>query len=71
MQVVPCLAMYDTMKYIQSDVGTVAFGGAMGMSGFLLAMGTKASTQLPSSAELEPSAAEHVTSATLRYIPTS
>ena len=41
MQVVPCLAMYDTMKYIQSDVGTVAFGGAMGMSGFLLAVGTK------------------------------
>lgn len=38
---VPCLAMYDTMKYIKSDVGTVAFGAAMGMSGFLLAVGSK------------------------------
>lgn len=33
--------MYDTMKYIKSDVGTVAFGAAMGMSGFLLAVGSK------------------------------
>lgn len=48
MQVVPCLAMYDTMKYIKSDVGTVAFGGAMGMSGFLLAVGTKVHSALSS-----------------------
>lgn len=40
-QVVPCLAMFDTMKYIGSDVGTVGFGGCMGMSGFLLAVGKK------------------------------
>lgn len=41
MQVVPCLAIFDTMKYIGSDVGTVGFGGCMGMSGFLLAVGKK------------------------------
>ena len=40
-QVVPCLALFDTMKYIGSDVGTVGFGGCMGMSGFLLAVGSK------------------------------
>lgn len=40
-QVVPCLAIFDTMKYIGSDVGTVGFGGCMGMSGFLLAVGKK------------------------------
>ncbi len=39
---VPCLAIFDTMKYIGSDVGTVGFGGCMGMSGFLLAVGKKA-----------------------------
>ena len=33
--------MYDTMKYVGSDVSTVGFGGCMGMSGFLLAMGVK------------------------------
>ena len=38
---VPCLALFDTMKYINSDVGTVGFGGCMGMSGFLLAVGKK------------------------------
>ena len=41
MQVVPCLALFDTMKYIGSDVGTVGFGACMGMSGFMLAMGKK------------------------------
>ncbi len=41
MQVVPCLAIHDTMKHIKSDVGTVGFGGCMGMSGFLLAVGKK------------------------------
>ena len=40
-QVVPCLAIHDTMKHIKSDVGTVGFGGCMGMSGFLLAVGKK------------------------------
>ena len=37
--VVPCLALHDTMKHIGSDVATVGFGGVMGMSGFLLACG--------------------------------
>lgn len=35
------MALFDTMKYIGSDVGTVGFGGCMGMSGFLLAVGKK------------------------------
>ncbi|CAG9464767.1 unnamed protein product [Pedinophyceae sp. YPF-701] len=39
--VVPCLAIHDTMRFIKSDVATVGFGGAMGMSGFLLAMGER------------------------------
>lgn len=38
---VPCLAIHDTMRHIKSDVGTVGFGGCMGMSGFLLAVGKK------------------------------
>ena len=42
LQVVPCLAMFDTMKHIGSDVATVGFGACMGMSGFLLAVGKKA-----------------------------
>jgi len=40
-EVVPSLAIHDTMRHIKSDVGTVGFGGCMGMSGFLLAVGTK------------------------------
>ena len=31
-EVVPTLAIHDTIKHIRSDVGTVAFGGAMGMA---------------------------------------
>ena len=38
---VPCLAINDTMPHIKSDVGTVGFGGCLGMSGFLLAVGKK------------------------------
>lgn len=38
---VPSLAIHDTMRHIKSDVGTVGFGGCMGMSGFLLAVGKK------------------------------
>jgi ATP-dependent Clp protease protease subunit len=38
-EVVPCLAIHDTMRHVGSKVGTVGFGGCMGMSGFLLAMG--------------------------------
>ena len=40
-EVVPCLAINDTMKHVKSDVGTVGFGGCMGMSGFLLAVGAR------------------------------
>eukprot|EP01026_Neomeris_dumetosa_P072044 TRINITY_DN7316_c0_g2_i9.p1 TRINITY_DN7316_c0_g2~~TRINITY_DN7316_c0_g2_i9.p1 ORF type:complete len:249 (+),score=23.21 TRINITY_DN7316_c0_g2_i9:30-776(+) len=40
-ELVPSLAVHDTMKHIGSDMATVAFGGCMGMSGFLLAVGTK------------------------------
>lgn len=40
-QVVPCLALYDTMRHINSDVATVGFGACFGMSGFLLAVGKK------------------------------
>ena len=40
---VPTLTIHDTIKHVRSDVGTVAFGGAMAMAGFLLAIGTKAS----------------------------
>lgn len=40
-EVVPCLAIHDTMRHVKSDVGTVGFGGCMGMSGFLLAVGAK------------------------------
>lgn len=39
--VVPCLAIQDTMRHVKSDVSTVGFGGCMGMSGFLLAVGAK------------------------------
>ena len=39
--VVPCLALHDTMRYLKSDVGTVGFGACMGMAGFLLAAGAK------------------------------
>lgn len=39
--VVPCLALHDTMRHVGSDVVTVGFGGCMGMSGFLLAVGKK------------------------------
>lgn len=42
-EVVPTLTIHDTIKHVRSDVGTVAFGGAMAMAGFLLAIGTKAS----------------------------
>ena len=37
----PSLALHDTMRYLKSDVGTIGFGACMGMSGFLLATGTK------------------------------
>lgn len=40
-EVVPCLAIHDTIRHVGSDVGTVGFGGCMGMSGFLLAVGCK------------------------------
>ena len=44
LQVVPCLALHDTMRHVKSDVASVGFGGCMGMAGFLLAVGKKVST---------------------------
>ena len=38
---VPTMAILDTMKHINSDVGCVAFGSARAMGGMLLACGTK------------------------------
>ena len=35
------MAILDTMKHINSDVGCVAFGSARAMGGMLLACGTK------------------------------
>ncbi len=43
LQVVPCLALHDTMRHVKSDVASVGFGGCMGMAGFLLAVGKKVS----------------------------
>jgi Clp protease len=45
--VVPCLALHDTMKHIKADVATVGFGGVMGMAGFILACGTLCCILLP------------------------
>lgn len=45
--VVPCLALHDTMKHIGSDVATVGFGGVMGMAGFLLACGASPPSPSP------------------------
>lgn len=41
LQVVPALAIHDTMKHIGSDVATVGFGACLGMTGFLMAVGKK------------------------------
>ncbi|GMH33991.1 hypothetical protein BSKO_01825 [Bryopsis sp. KO-2023] len=40
-EVVPSLAIHDCMRHIESSCSTVGFGGCMGMSGFLLAVGKK------------------------------
>jgi ATP-dependent Clp protease protease subunit len=40
-EVVPALAIHDTMKHIGSDVATVGFGACLGMTGFLMAVGKK------------------------------
>mmetsp|Transcript_35494 Transcript_35494/g.88729 ORF Transcript_35494/g.88729 Transcript_35494/m.88729 type:complete len:287 (-) Transcript_35494:377-1237(-) len=39
--IVPTMAILDTMKHINSDVGCVAFGSARAMGGMLLACGAK------------------------------
>jgi len=36
-----CLAIYDTMKYIKSDIQTIAFGKAASAASLILAAGTK------------------------------
>ena len=40
-EIVPTMAILDTMKHIKSDVGCVAFGSARAMGGMLLACGAK------------------------------
>lgn len=40
-EVVPALAIHDTMRHIGSDVATVGFGACLGMTGFLMAVGKK------------------------------
>ena len=40
-EVVPTMAILDTMKHIKSEVGCVAFGSARAMGGMLLACGAK------------------------------
>lgn len=41
LQVVPSLAIHDCMNHMDSTCATVGFGGCLGMSGFLLAVGAK------------------------------
>ncbi len=38
-QVVPTLALYDTMQYMRSKTATVCYGQCLGMGGFLLTAG--------------------------------
>lgn len=38
-EVVPTLALYDTMKYLRSPTATVCYGLCLGMGGFLLTTG--------------------------------
>jgi len=40
-QIVPTMAIMDTMKHLNSQVGTVGFGSARAMGGLLLASGAK------------------------------
>ena len=40
-QIVPTMAIMDTMKHLRSQVGTVGFGSARAMGGLLLASGAK------------------------------
>mmetsp|Transcript_759 Transcript_759/g.1756 ORF Transcript_759/g.1756 Transcript_759/m.1756 type:complete len:289 (-) Transcript_759:358-1224(-) len=40
-EIVPTMAIMDTMKHIKADVGCVAFGSARAMGGMLLACGAK------------------------------
>ena len=39
--IVPTMSLKDTIAHMRSDTSTVAFGGAFGLGGFLLASGTK------------------------------
>ena len=38
-QVVPTLALFDTMQYMRSKTATVCYGMCLGMGGFLLTAG--------------------------------
>jgi len=46
------LAIYDTMKYIKSDVSTICMGMAASMGAFLLAGGTKGKRMIMPNAEV-------------------
>jgi ATP-dependent Clp protease protease subunit len=39
--VTPCLAIFDSMRHVKSDIVSLGFGSCMGMAGFLLSMGHK------------------------------
>merc|ERR1711998_236995 len=44
-EVVPCLALFDTMRYIKASVSTTGFGNCLGMAGVLLALGRRGKRQ--------------------------
>ena len=46
------MAIYDTMKYIKSDVSTICMGMAASMGAFLLAGGTKGKRMIMPNAEV-------------------
>jgi ATP-dependent Clp protease, protease subunit len=41
MSIKSCLAIYDTMQYIKSEIVTICFGQAVGMAALILSSGTK------------------------------
>jgi len=40
-EVLPCLALLDTMRSVKANIGTIGLGRCLGMAGFVLAMGYK------------------------------
>jgi ATP-dependent Clp protease protease subunit len=41
MSIKACLAIYDTMQYIKSEIVTICFGQAVGMAALILSSGAK------------------------------